>query len=102
MWTTRAVVYLLPTMRWCVLLCVVGAVASLDTSNWMRDLMPVIGQHSFMELTLPGTHDSLSFGQSNVVSDDANDIPLWLAEILHSIKDFEGVGDFIRNQVLFV
>ena len=73
--------------------------AVVDLSNWMGDLMPVIGNFTVLDLSLPGTHDTLSVALDDVVGDDAEDIPLWVSEVLHLIKDFADVGDFIRNQV---
>jgi hypothetical protein len=73
--------------------------AALDLSNWMGALMPVIANSTILDLSLPGTHDTLSVALDDVVGDDAEDIPLWVSDVLHLIKDFDDVGDFIRNQV---
>ena len=44
-------------------------------TDWMGDLMPVIGNHTLFDLTLPGTHDSLAHDLCPTV-DPAQ--PAWL------------------------
>ncbi len=81
-----------------LLLAPVLAVA-VDHANWMRDLMPVIGNATLLDLTLPGTHDTMTYDLAPVVSDGANDIPASLADLMHDFGDFLDIGDYIRNQV---
>lgn len=51
--------------------------------KWMGDVLNVIPNATLLDLSLPGTHDSLTYDLSNSVSDNANDIPKWLSTILH-------------------
>ncbi len=74
----------------------------MDLSNWMRDLLPVIGNATVLDLSLPGAHDLLTFDLSTSVSDGAEDIPDWLSDILHDFGDALDFGSFIRNQVRWV
>lgn len=39
----------------------------IDHANWMRDLMPVIGNASLFDLSLPGTHDTFTYDLSTTV-----------------------------------
>lgn len=51
------------------LFVVPGAVCDDFLSNWMGSLMPVIGNLSLLDISLPGTHDSMTFDLSTTVSD---------------------------------
>ena len=86
-------------------LCLAAAALSASDStphaNWMGDLMPAIGNLSLLDLSLPGTHDSMTFDLSTRVSDGANDMPPWVSWLLHEIGPIIGVakvGDFIKQQ----
>ena len=70
-------------------------------ANWMGELAPVIGNLTLLDLSLPGTHDTMTFDLSTTVADEANDIPSWLAYFLHDIRPLINiwqVGEFIHNQ----
>ncbi len=68
-------------------------------SNWMSHLMPAIGNLTLMDISLPGTHDSMSYDLSTTVSVGANDLPSWLSFLLHDYyKAFNIVGKFIQQQ----
>ena len=70
-------------------------------ANWMGDLMPAIGNLTLLDLSLPGTHDSMTFDLSTRVSDGANDMPAWVSWLLHEMGPIIGVakvGDFIKQQ----
>ena len=69
--------------------------------NWMGHLMSVLGDRSVLDLSLPGTHDSMSYDLSTVISDNANEIPPALAWVAHQFGPelgVAGVGPFIREQ----
>jgi len=67
-------------------------------SDWMKDLLPVIGDQSIMDLSLPGTHDSLSYDLSTTVAQDANSLPHWLSNVLHLFHgEDKEIGSFIRS-----
>lgn len=70
---------------------------TLNLSSWMGDLMPIIGNQSLMDLSLPGTHDTLTYDLSNTVADSANDLPTWVSWLLHTFKgETKFIGDFIK------
>lgn len=55
---------------------------------------------TLLDLSLPGTHDSLTYHLSTTVSDGGADDFLKLAEVLHKYEKIvpDGVEDFIRQQ----
>jgi len=70
-------------------------------ATWMQNLMPAIGHQSILNLSLPGTHDSMTYDLSDTVSDNANDLPSTVSWILHELEPIVGAvgaGDFIREQ----
>jgi hypothetical protein len=70
-------------------------------SNWMGELAPVLRPLSMLDITLPGTHDSMTYDLSTRVSDGANDLPPAIAWVLHEfgpIVGAVGAGGFIRDQ----
>ena len=77
-----------------------------DTSfeaNWMERLLPVLGNQSLLNLTLPGTHDTLTVDMSTTVSDNSNDMSSALSWILHTIAQYINildVGYFIRQRAI--
>jgi hypothetical protein len=44
-------------------------------ANWMGNLMGAIGNSSLLDISLPGTHDSMSYDLSDRIADNTNDIP---------------------------
>ena len=46
-------------------------------------LRPIIGKLNILDISLPGSHDTLSYDLSTTVSDRANDIPVPLAYFLN-------------------
>lgn len=92
---TRALVCLAA----CVAVAAAGIPSSIDHSNWMRDMMPVIANATVMDLSIPGTHDSMTVDLSTYVSDGANDIPPDLSDFLHLFGNFFDLGEYMRNQV---
>jgi hypothetical protein len=69
--------------------------------NWMGSLLPVISNRSVLDISLPGTHDSMTSDLSYIVSDGANDLPPSIAWVLHTFGPIIGVkqiGEFIKDQ----
>eukprot|EP00051_Salpingoeca_urceolata_P020692 m.313741 g.313741 ORF g.313741 m.313741 type:complete len:150 (+) comp19664_c0_seq23:4575-5024(+) len=66
-------------------------------STWMAYLNPLLSDKTILDLSLPGTHDTLTFDLSTTVSDGANDLPPDVAWVLHEFHDFVP-GHFIRDQ----
>ena len=56
-------------------------------SNWMGELMPVLGDSPVLDLSLPGTHDTLTYDLSTTVSEGGIDELYRLAELLHNKTD---------------
>lgn len=75
-----------------------GDALALDTANWMRDMWPVISPLSVLDLSLPGTHDTLTADLSDTIADNANDLPPDVADVLHDLVPRELIGSFIRKQ----
>ena len=67
-------------------------------ANWMHHVMPVIQNSTILDLSLPGTHDSMTWDLSETVSDGANDLNPTLSWVLHMFKSIFGIGGFIRDQ----
>ena len=58
---------------------------AFDLADWMGALAPVIGDMSLLDLSLPGTHDSMTYNLSTRVADNGNDLPPWLTWVLHQL-----------------
>jgi len=69
-------------------------------SSWMAHTMPVIEHLTLLDLSLPGTHDTLSYDLSTRVSDGGADDFIKLAEVLHQYTKVvpTGAEDYIRQQ----
>lgn len=69
--------------------------------NWMGVLSPVLQNLTMLDISIPGTHDTMTYDLSTTVSDGANDISVELASLLHDLHkegDVLSFGDFGRNQ----
>ena len=67
--------------------------------NWMSTLLPVLSNRKLLDLSFPGTHDTMTYDLSTTVSDDANDLPPAISWLLHEFHNFGDLGWFIRNLV---
>lgn len=70
-------------------------------ANWMGQLAPFVRPYSLLDLSVAGTHDTMTYTLSNVVADNANDLPNWMARILHQFGKIiaqSKIGNFIRFQ----
>jgi hypothetical protein len=56
-------------------------------SDWMGRAMPVLGSSPLLALSLPGTHDTLTYDLSTTVSEGGIDELYKLAELLHNKTD---------------
>ena len=56
-------------------------------SDWMGQLLPVLGASPLLALSLPGTHDTLTYDLSTTVSEGGIDEYYKLAEMLHDKTD---------------
>jgi len=65
----------------------------------MGNLMAAIGDATLSDLTLPGTHDTMTYDLSTVVSDGGIDDHPEIAKVLHELSKLHLTpGDFIRRQ----
>lgn len=68
-------------------------------ANWMGHLEPILGQQTLLGLTLPGSHDSLTYDLSDIVSDGGDDNSIPLSNILHFFSELGlAPGGWIRKQ----
>lgn len=63
-----------------------GAPSSFP-ANWMGETLSVLGSSSLLDLSLPGTHDTLTHDLSTTVSEGGIDEYYNLAELLHNKTD---------------
>ena len=70
--------------------------------SWMGDLQPLLGNLTLFDLALPGTHDTLTYDLSTTVADNANDLPSWVAWLLHTFHSLGAgvIGEFIRESAI--
>lgn len=68
-------------------------------ANWMGELMSVLGDSSLLDLSLPGTHDTLTYDLSTTVSEGGIEEFYKLAELLHNKTDIipDFIEDFMRS-----
>jgi len=68
-------------------------------SDWMGQTMGVLGDSALLDLSLPGTHDTLTYDLSTTVSEGGIDELYKLAELLHNKTDLipDFIEDFIRT-----
>ncbi|MEO5968352.1 MAG: hypothetical protein ABIQ95_00370, partial [Bdellovibrionia bacterium] len=77
------------------------AVAASDPflANWMGQFYPLMSHLTLLDLSLPGTHDSLSYDLSTIVSEGGYDESETLSKILHFASEIGLTpGKWIRNQ----
>ncbi|CAE8631146.1 unnamed protein product [Polarella glacialis] len=70
---------------------------TLDLSNWIGQLAPVIGNATLLDLSLPGAHDAMTYDLSTSISDGYEGIGPVLSRILHGVTPILA-GHFIRQQ----
>ena len=58
----------------------------------------VIKNSTILDLSLPGTHDTLTYDLSETFSYRANSMPEWLSDILHIFGDIPWVNEFVKRQ----
>jgi len=67
-------------------------------SSWMGQLGDILANQTFLDLTLPGTHDTMTYDLSETVSEGGIDDEPWLSAILNSFGHLGGIGAFIKTQ----
>lgn len=70
-------------------------------SHWMGTLAPALGNLTLLDMSLPGTHDSMTWDLSDTISDHASNMPEEVANILHDLHQFINdthVGPFIHTE----
>eukprot|EP01001_Neometanema_parovale_P002514 NODE_1309_length_1787_cov_98.704327_g1242_i0.p1 GENE.NODE_1309_length_1787_cov_98.704327_g1242_i0~~NODE_1309_length_1787_cov_98.704327_g1242_i0.p1 ORF type:complete len:475 (-),score=106.78 NODE_1309_length_1787_cov_98.704327_g1242_i0:362-1708(-) len=71
--------------------------AGFPWSDWMGELMPIIGNQTILDISTPGTHDTLTYDLSETVSDGGIDGNSEMSKILHDLGPLVP-GNFIRKQ----
>jgi hypothetical protein len=72
---------------------------SLPYSDWIGEMFPVLGNLSLLDISLPGTHDTLTYDLSEEVSLGADDDSAFISWILHWASKLGVVpGAWIRQQ----
>lgn len=85
----------------CVLIFVARLIAASEfSSRWMKHLEPFISHQTLLDITLPGTHDSMTWDLSTSIADGANDIPLNISLLFHDLGDILRIGNAIRHQAV--
>eukprot|EP00438_Fugacium_kawagutii_P003052 Skav229455 [mRNA] locus=scaffold397:326805:328169:+ [translate_table: standard] len=74
-----------------------AAMDTLDLSNWMGQLSPILGNATLLDLSLPGTHDSMTYDLSDTLSDGYEGWNPFITKILHGVTPIAG-GRFVRRQ----
>lgn len=90
-----------PALRWDDECPVAHPSMALDyLSDWMRESMDYIGHLPLLQLSLPGSHDTLTYDLSNRVSDGGIDSEPELAKLLHDYEKIlpDDIEDFMRQQ----
>lgn len=84
---------------------IVLAVASIGhatgddfTANWMGQVGGLLAQQSLLDLTLPGTHDTMTYDLSKAVANGGIDDYPTLAGLLSEFGSLGEIGDYIRKQ----
>eukprot|EP00760_Papus_ankaliazontas_P011440 PhM_4_TR14775/c0_g1_i1/m.74195 len=73
--------------------------ATYSTSSWMTNLDDLLSDATLLDITLPGSHDSLSYDLSTTVAMNANSIDRSVARIAHDLHSLiPRVGEYIRRQ----
>jgi len=86
-----------------LLIASVGAVPtgfddSTFLANWMGNVLPVIQDLTILDMSLPGTHDTLTYDLSTTVAPGGIDGPAIYSEILHAFGSLGSIGEYIRTQ----
>lgn len=68
--------------------------------SWMGSNLDAIGHLSLLDISLPGTHDTLTYDLSLITSDGGVDGSDTLAKILHDYESIvpDSIEDFLRQQ----
>ena len=89
-------------MMWILLLGAAPRVATAWQTTWMGGNAAVLGGSTLLDLSLPGTHDALTYDLSTTVSEAGIDDHPALAAVLHAASAAgvvpEAAGAFVRGQ----
>lgn len=69
----------------------------LDLSNWMGQLEPVLGDSTLLDLSVPGSHDTMTYDLSKTISEGYEGMGAAISKILHTVTPIIA-GGFIREQ----
>merc|ERR1719223_743124 len=66
--------------------------------NWMGEVSSTIAKQSFLDLTLPGTHDTMTYDLSETIAAGGIDDHDVLSKVLNDFGHIPAIGDYIRQQ----
>jgi len=66
-------------------------------ATWMSRLVPLLGNSTLLDLTLPGAHDAMTYDLSTTVSDGYEGIGPVISKLLHGVSPLIA-GEFVRQQ----
>ena len=66
-------------------------------ANWMGEMESVIANQTLLDLSLPGSHDTMTYDLSTALSDGYEGLPSIVTTILHELTPLVA-GQFIRDQ----
>eukprot|EP00929_Paragymnodinium_shiwhaense_P001067 TRINITY_DN101295_c0_g1_i1.p1 TRINITY_DN101295_c0_g1~~TRINITY_DN101295_c0_g1_i1.p1 ORF type:complete len:465 (+),score=47.19 TRINITY_DN101295_c0_g1_i1:111-1505(+) len=69
----------------------------LDLSNWMGQLEPVVEDATLLDLSMPGSHDTMTYDLSDAVAEGYEGLGPVVSKILHTVTPVVA-GRFIREQ----
>ena len=74
-----------------------SAAAASPLADWMARMEPIIANRSLLDLSLPGSHDTMTYDLSTAMSDGYEGLPSIVTTILHALTPLVA-GQFIRDQ----
>ena len=66
-------------------------------ANWMANMGGLIANQTLLDLSLPGSHDTMTYDLSTALSDGYEGLPSIVTTILHELTPLVA-GKFIRDQ----
>ena len=66
-------------------------------ADWMGNMGPLIANQTLLDLSLPGSHDTMTYDLSTALSDGYEGLPSIVTTILHELTPLVA-GQFIRDQ----
>lgn len=78
--------------------CIPRAAGDDFTANWMGRVGGLLAKQSLLDLTLPGTHDTMTYDLSTAISNAGIDDYPTLAGLLSEFGSLGEIGEYMRKQ----